>query len=100
MLIKVSERLYTQDMARGWESKEVESQIDAAQAAKAARAAATKSPEEIQKEGQRNSLMLSRTRVLRDLQCACNPRYRKQLEQALAYLDQQLAAVDSPPREG
>lgn len=76
-------------MARGWESKSVESQIDSAMV-KPARLD-TRTPEQIEKEGQRNSLMLHRTRVLHDLTTACNPRYRVQLEQALAHLDQQLA---------
>jgi hypothetical protein len=40
-----------------------------------------------------HGLMLSRTRVLNDLQHACNTRYRAQLEQALAFLDQQIAEL-------
>lgn len=80
-------------MARGWESKSVESQIDAAQ--NDAGRVARKTPEEVERESRRNSLMLSRTRVLHDLQTACNPRYRQQLEQALAHLDLQIGQLDS-----
>ena len=81
-------------MARGWESKAVESQIDSATAARMARQGPPKTPEEIQRESKIHGLMLSRTRVLNDLQHACNSRYRAQLEQALAFLDQQIAELD------
>jgi hypothetical protein len=50
-----------------------------------------KTPEQLDKERRRDSLLLSRTRVLHDLQVACNARYRQQLEQALAHLDRQIA---------
>jgi hypothetical protein len=78
-------------MARGWESKSVESQIDSAAAVKMVRIGDRKTPEQIEKESRRNSILLSRTRVLHDLQTACNARYRQQLEQALAHLDKQIA---------
>ncbi len=84
-------------MARGWESKSVESQISSAAAAQMARSEdRRKSAVEIERESKMHGLMLSRTRVLNDLQSACNPRYRQQLEQALAYLDQQIAALNPP----
>ena len=67
--------------------------MDSATAAKMARTD-QRSAEQIEKESQRHSIMLSRTRVLHDLQTACNTRYRQQLEQALAHLDQQIAALD------
>lgn len=85
-------------MARGWESKSVESQIDSAQAARALRnQALLKSAEDVQRESKVDSLLLSRTRVMHDLQTACNPRYRGQLEQALAFLDQQIAELRLSP---
>jgi hypothetical protein len=87
-------------MARGWESKSVESQMDSAAAARGAEnRASLKSAEEVQRESKVHSLMLSRTRVMHDLQAACNPRYRGQLEQALAFLDQQIAELQGPRRK-
>lgn len=80
-------------MARGWESKEIESQMDAAEAARAARSAPLQSPAEIERVSKLNGLMLSRTRVLSDMQTACNARRRQQLEEALAYLDRQIAGL-------
>ena len=84
-------------MARGWVSKSVESQMDSAAAAQMVRSdERRKSRDDIERESKMHGLMLSRTRVLNDLQSACNPRYRQQLEQALAYLDEQIAALNPP----
>jgi hypothetical protein len=83
-------------MARGWESKSVESQQDSAAAARAARYTdRVKTPDRIECESKRSGLLLSRKRVLHDLETTTHPRYRQQLEQALAYLDDQLAQLDS-----
>jgi hypothetical protein len=81
-------------MARGWESKDVESQQDLREERAKQAAAPLKSAAEVEREGKRADLELSRTRVLRDLQSACNPRYRAQLEQSLKYLEDQLRALD------
>ena len=81
------------DMARGWESKSVESQIDSAAAAQAVRLAERKRIEVNEEEGKIQGFMLSRTRVLNDIHSASNPRYVQQLERALAFLDQQIAAL-------
>jgi hypothetical protein len=80
-------------MARGWESKSVESQIESAEE-RAALAKMTKlSAEESARQQQRESLLLSRTRVLNDLETSKNPGYRKTLEAALKHLDDKLAAL-------
>ena len=80
-------------MSRGWESKSVESQMDAAETARTARNAPRKSPEEIEKEAKLVGLTLSRTRVLVDMRMASNVRRKTQLEAALAYLDAQIAKL-------
>jgi hypothetical protein len=80
-------------MARGWESKSVESQIESAEE----RAALAKLPkltaEEADRKRQRESLLLSRTRVVHDLETSKNPGYRKTLEAALKHLDEKIAAL-------
>ena len=82
-------------MARGWESKSVESQIESAAERKAAAAAAgAVSSQQMQLRAQRERLELSRTRVLHDLDAATNPRYRAMLEASLQYLDQKLAELN------
>lgn len=80
-------------MARGWESKSVESQMDAAESQRGAAAARAKSADEIRRERERESLELTRKRVIRDLETVTHSRYRAQLEAALAHLDRQIAAL-------
>jgi len=75
-------------MARGWESKSVEAQIESAQAD--TRTSVARETEDVEVVRQRENLTLSRTRVLRELETSRNPRYRSLLEKALADLDAQL----------
>jgi hypothetical protein len=77
-------------MARGWESKAVEAQQEAALAPAARHRPASADPE-VQR--QRDTLMLARTRALSDLQLACAPAYRNMLEQVIAEIDRQLGAL-------
>ena len=84
-------------MARGWESKEIESQIEAAESRKSAAAGAPqRTPEQLARERERDGLLLSRTRVLQDLATAQNPKYREMLERSLQFLDEKIAALDNP----
>jgi hypothetical protein len=80
-------------MARGWESKDVESQAETNLAPQQKGAAGPKTPEQIQREQQRKDLQLSRTRVLNDLASATHPNHRKSLEAALAYLEKKIAEL-------
>ncbi len=48
---------------------------------------------EISLQRERESLELSRTRVLQDLAKAENPRYKEQLQRSLMFLDDKLAAL-------
>ena len=82
-----------EDMARGWESKSVQAQIDMAEAhrpSKPIQAPSTKSLDVIRKK---ETILLSRTRVVRDLDNAQNPRYKAVLTKALADLDAQLTTI-------
>ncbi len=76
-------------MARGWESKSVQQQQELA-TSDAGRAKPRMTAEEIDAERRRESLQLSRRRVLQQLEVASNPRHREMLEAALADLDAQL----------
>ena len=78
-------------MARGWESKSVEAQQDAASERKTT--GAIVSPEVAARRAQRATLMLARTRALADLQHACAAAHRAMLERAIADLDERLAAL-------
>jgi hypothetical protein len=79
-------------LARGWESKSVEAQQDAAQRPRQVGPVVTR--EEAARKAERATLMLARTRALTDLQMACAPAHRAMLEQAVADLDRRLAALD------
>jgi hypothetical protein len=80
-------------MARGWESKSVEAQQDAASTPRVTAPALT--AEQAARKAARATLMLARTRALADLQKACVPAHRAMLEQAIADLDQRLAALET-----
>jgi hypothetical protein len=80
-------------MARGWESKAVESQIEAAATRNEQSRVNQLQAAEISLQRERESLELSRTRVLQDLAKAENPRYKEQLERSLMFLDEKLAAL-------
>ncbi len=80
-------------MARGWESKSVAAQIDAAEVRLTHIAANTLPPEELELIRKKESILLSRTRVVHDLKSAQNPRYKAVLCKALADLDAQLSTI-------
>jgi hypothetical protein len=81
-------------MARGWESKDVESQVADRKIVADQPGKGQKSSEDIKKEQERRGLTLSRTRVLNDLEVATNPNHRKSLEAALAHLDKKIAELN------
>lgn len=80
-------------MARGWESKDVEAQVEATQAPQEKAQTGSQSPEQIYRERQRKDLQLSRTRILNDLASATHPNHRKSLEAALAHLDKKISEL-------
>jgi hypothetical protein len=85
------QKLQGVNMAKGWESKAIEAQQEAAAASGVRGAPVSKS--DAVRQSKRNSLMLARTRALADLQLACAPAHRAMLEQAIAELDRRLAAI-------
>jgi hypothetical protein len=81
-------------MARGWESKSIEAQQEAAAERRTKTASITL--EEGKRLAERATLSLARTRALADLQCACAPAHRAMLEQAIADLDRRIADLENP----
>jgi hypothetical protein len=79
-------------MARGWESKAVEDQIAAAEERKAGPKRA-RPPEEIELDSRRQGLLLSRAKVLRDIENVRDDRHRASLQQALDYIDTQIGTL-------
>lgn len=77
-------------MARGWESKSVEAQIEAAAENESVRKSPL-TPEQAAQLRAKERLVLARKHVLRQLDTTQNARHRQMLEQALADLDAQLS---------
>jgi len=86
-------------MARGWESKAVESQMEEA-AERRRTHVPPRRAEDIAIERERDNLLLDRTRVTHDIAAATNPRYREMLERALKFLDEKLAKLDAANKPG
>jgi hypothetical protein len=80
-------------MARGWESKAVEGQVQERESKEDRKNKKQVSQDEVEVRRQRGILLLSRARVAIDLQAAQAPRYRDQLTRALADIDAQLAKL-------
>jgi hypothetical protein len=80
-------------MARGWESKFVEEQINNRQAESIA--PDTKKPNrlEAERKAKRESIQLARSRTSTDLQSTRDQRYRALLERTLAHLDSELTKL-------
>ncbi len=82
-------------MARGWESKSVETQIDEAGSAGSADTAAAPRKESPELRSKREGLMLQRARILQEIETARNPRYRTMLDEMLSHLELQLAGLSN-----
>ncbi|MYC81109.1 MAG: hypothetical protein F4X19_03315 [Acidobacteria bacterium] len=79
-------------MARGWESKAVEAQMEeAGEGFRTGKAAPRPASGKISRE--RRSLLLTRTRILNELHATANDRYRDLLGNSLAAIDKQLSAL-------
>lgn len=78
-------------MARGWESKSVESQMESAE--EKPTGSGPVSGEEAQRRRERDALRLARSRVLQQLEVAREPRYIQQLNDALQDLDTRLSKL-------
>jgi hypothetical protein len=81
-------------MAKGWESKSVESQVQDSQSKGRTKQGEVLTPLQIDTRRRREVLILSRARVERDLQLSQDQRYRDLLTRALADIEAQLAALE------
>ena len=81
-------------VARGWESKSVEDQIASFASEHRGVPEVHLSPDQIERQRQKEGLLLSRKRVLHDIEQSHNPRHVKLLQESLAYLDAKLTALD------
>ena len=78
-------------MARGWESKSVESQKEDLMPRRSH--ALPMSVEQQATERRRDGLLLQRVRIHREIEVSTNERHRQTLEQGLKFLEDSLAAM-------
>ena len=76
-------------MARGWESKSVEAQIETAQS-RSAVTGPVLTEAQIVLARKRENLLLSRTRVMHELKTSSNPRYLNLLNRELKVLNEKI----------
>ncbi len=79
-------------MARGWESKSVEAQIEEADSESSSEKERP-SAGEVHATLKKNDLLLSRKRILQQLEQSDNERYSELLRRTLAGLDAQIASL-------
>ena len=80
-------------MARGWESKSVEDQINEREAEAKNAQKKKQSPVEVEKEVKRQGILLARSRAASALDSARDERYRALLKRTLDHLDSELAKL-------
>lgn len=80
-------------MARGWESKSVESQMDDAKQEQPEDGNSELTVGQKKAKRARANLMLARAQVLHQLEAATNERYKEMLQQELNELDRQINAI-------
>ena len=80
-------------MARGFESKSVQEQWQDAEAAAELKTKPRREPQQIELDKKRESIDLSRRRVMHDLETTTSESRKSSLRAALAHLDAELAKL-------
>ena len=78
-------------MARGWESKSVEAQME--EAAVPAGSKPRLSAEQIEAKQKRETLILTKKKLEADLERSSNPRHQEMLKRALEEIEKQLESM-------
>ena len=81
-------------MARGWESKSIEDQINAVEAKEDARAKEAVSASDIERRKRKESLLFERARLEREIHAATKRRHLVMLERALTHIEAELAKLE------
>jgi hypothetical protein len=81
-------------MARGWESKSVESQMESKQESPVQSSSQPATDDAKKHQRERQGLLLSRTYILRQIESSSHERYTESLRQALSEIEQKLARLD------
>ncbi|HEY4677354.1 MAG TPA: hypothetical protein VIJ01_09340 [Candidatus Angelobacter sp.] len=80
-------------MARGWESKSVEAQMETAKDNAASGSNPPLTDGEKKARHERDSLKLSRAYIVHQIEASTNERYTRSLQQALSEIDEKLAKL-------
>jgi hypothetical protein len=80
-------------MARGWESKSVEAQMETANEGPASGGRPPLTDGEKKARHERESLKLSRAYIVHQIEASTNERYTASLRQALSEIDEKLATL-------
>jgi len=80
-------------MARGWESKAVADQIEEGESRQARSPQTEATPEERQRKERHDSLLLSKSRLLQQLERATNPAHRNVLLNGLKAVEKELEEI-------
>ncbi len=86
-------------MARGWESKNIEDQISAAEAKQEASLKQRLTADEIEQQARKESLLLERTRLVREIESAHNARFIALLKRSLNHIETELAKFEPDSRK-
>jgi archaellum component FlaC len=80
-------------MARGWESKSIEDQIEEARRSQGASDGVVRSSEERERERKVESLKLERSRLTEQLNRARSETYQQMIRQSLKAIEEEIAAL-------
>jgi hypothetical protein len=80
-------------MARGWESKSVEDQIEEARRSQGASEGRVQSPEERARERKVETLKLERSRLTEQLKRARSEAHQRMIRQSLEALEEEIATL-------
>jgi len=80
-------------MARGWESKSVESQMDAVEERRASGDKAELSEDQKKIKRERAVLVLARANLLQQMEASTSERYREAIQRTLKDLDEKIAGL-------
>jgi len=82
-------------MARGWESKAVEDQMEQATQSEEEPRRSARSSDEVQRKNRLDALRLTRSRLSEQLQKARTVTHRQMLHQSLRAIDAEIEALES-----
>jgi len=82
-------------MARGWESKSVEDQMEEARRSQGEREWRVQTPEERERQRKVESLKLERSRLAEQLERARSEAHQRMLQQSLKAIEAEIAALSA-----